>query len=99
MDEGPYEADTTEEKDTTNQAASPTAKDAINIYSNDDNDEEDEEDINSDIKDDGDVKVDNTLHPWTARKQRSEEREEESLLSKDSENYHDDNEHDDHYSE
>ena len=57
VDEGPYEADTTEETDTTEQAAAPTPKDTINIDSGDDND--------NDNKDEED---DNTLHPRTARK-------------------------------
>ena len=59
MDEGPYEADTTEEMDTTEQAADPTSKDTINIDNGDDNDDEDEED-------------DNTLHPRTAMKKGNE---------------------------
>ena len=57
VDEVPYEADTTEETDTTEQAAAPTPKDTINIDSGDDND--------NDNKDEED---DNTLHPRTARK-------------------------------
>ena len=71
VDEGPDGDDTTEETDTTKQAAGLTPKDAINIDSNEDNDKdnEDEEDINTDTKDDGDVEDDNTLHPRTARKQ------------------------------
>ena len=81
-DEGPYEADTTEETDTTKQAAASTQKHTIYIYSNDDNDndDEDEDDINANTKDDGDVEDEKTLHPWTARKNGNEEREEESLL-------------------
>ena len=56
-DEGPYESDTTEETDTTEQAVAPTPKDTININSGNDND--------NDNKDEWD---DNTLHPQTARK-------------------------------
>ena len=84
MYEVPYEADMTEETDMTKQAAAPTPKDAINIDSGDgnDNDDKDEED-------------ENTLHPWTARKQGCENRTEEPLFSKDSDNDHDDNDHDD----
>ena len=59
VDEDPYEADTTKETDTTEQAADPTPKDTINIDNGDDNDDEDEED-------------DNTLHPRTSRKQGCE---------------------------
>ena len=96
MDEGPYEADTTKETDTTEQVAASTPKDPINIDSDDDNanNDKDQDDINSDTKDDGEVEDDNTLHPRTARKQGCEEREEESLFSEDS-----DDDHDDHYSE
>ena len=43
MDEGPYEADTTEETDTTEQAAAPTPKDTINIDSGNDNDNDNDE--------------------------------------------------------
>ena len=43
MDEGPYEANTTEETDTTEQAADPTPKDEINIDSDDNNDNNDKE--------------------------------------------------------
>ena len=90
MDEGPYEADTNEETDTTKQADAPTLKDPINIDSDhdNDNDDEDEDDVNADTKDDGDVEDNNTLHPWTARKQGCEEHAEESLLSEDSNNEH-----------
>ena len=86
VDEGPYEVDTIEETDTTEQAADPTLKDAINIGSDDENenDDEDEDDVNANTKDDGDVKDYNTLHPQTASKQGCEEREEESLFYKDS---------------
>ena len=38
VDEGPYEADTTKETNTNEQAASPNPKDTINIDSGDDND-------------------------------------------------------------
>ena len=71
MDEGPYEADTTEETDTTEQAAATTTKGQINIDSDDNNGkyDKDEDDVNADTKDDGDVEDDNTLHPRTARKQ------------------------------
>ena len=77
VDEGPYEADTIKETDTTKQTAAPTSKDPINIDSDDnnDNDNKDQDDINANTKDDGDVKDDNTLHPRTARKQGCEERE------------------------
>ena len=70
VDEGPYEADTNEEADTTEQAAASTPKDAIDINSNNenDNDDKDEDDINADVKDSGDAEDDNTLHPRTARK-------------------------------
>ena len=84
VDEGPYEADTTEETDMTEQAAAPTPKDTIN--SSNDNDSEDEEN-------------DNTLHPRIARKQGCENRTEESLFSDDSNNDQDDNYHDENYSE
>ena len=67
VDEGPYEADTTEDTDTTKQAAAPTPKDTINIDSDDDgdngNDDEDEEEINADTNDGGDVENNNILHP------------------------------------
>ena len=86
VDEGPYEADMTGETDTTEQAADPTTKDTINIDNGDNNDDEDEED-------------DNTLHPWTSRKQGCENRTEEPLFSDDSDNDHGDNDHNDHYSE
>ena len=77
VDEGPYESDTTEETNTTKQAAAPTQKDPINIDSDDDNDvdDEDEDAVNADTKDDGDVEDDKTLHPRTARKQGCEKRE------------------------
>ena len=52
VNEGPYEADTTKETDTTEQAAAPTPKDTININSGDEN--------NNDDKDEED---DYTLHP------------------------------------
>ena len=82
-DEGPYEADTTEETDTIKQAVAPTPKDPINIdsYNDNENDDEDKDDVNADTKDDGDVEDDNTLHPLTARKQGCEERGGESLFS------------------
>ena len=78
MDEGPYEADTNEDTDTTEQADALTPKDAINIDSDDDNNnnEEDKEDINATTKDDRDVEDNKTLHPRTARKQGCEERDE-----------------------
>ena len=57
VDEGPYEADTTEETDKTKQLAAPTLIDTINIDSSDDND-----------NDDKDKEDENTLHPQTARK-------------------------------
>ena len=96
VDEGPYEADTTEETDTTDQAADSTPRDLINIDSDNDNenDDEDQYDINADTKDDGEVEDDNTLHPRTVRKQGCEEHEEESLFSENS-----DDDHGDHYSE
>ena len=90
VDEGPYEADTTEETDMTKQAAAPTPEDTIN--SGDDNDNNDEDD-------DEDKEDDKTLHPWTARKQGCENHTEESLFSDDIDNDHDDNDHDDNYSE
>ena len=83
VNEGPYEADTTKETDTTEQAAAPTPKDTINIDSGDNNDNNDE-----------DEEYYNILHPQTARKQGCENRTEERLLSED---INDD--HDDHYSE
>ena len=86
MDEGPYEADTTEETDMTEQAAAPTPEDTIDSGNNNDNDGEDEED-------------DNTLHPWTARKQGCENHTEESLFSEDGDDDHDDNDHNDDYCE
>ena len=85
MDEDPYEADTTKETDTTEQAADPTPKDTINIDNGDDNDDKDKED-------------DNTLHPRTSRKQGCENRTEEPIFNEDSNDDHDDNDHDDHYS-
>ena len=93
-DEGPYEADTTEETDTTKQGAASTPKDVIDIDIDDDNynDDKDEDDINADTNYDGDAEDNNTLHPRTARKQVCEEREEESLFSEDSDGDHD--EHD-----
>ena len=61
--EGPYEVDTTEESDMTEQTAAPAPEDTIEIGDDNDNDEwahdQDEDD-------------DNTLHPWTARKQGCE---------------------------
>ena len=101
MDEDPYEADMTEETDTTKQAAASASKGAINIDNDDknDNNDKDEDDVNADTKHNDDVKDDKTLHPWTARKQGCEERDEESLFSENSDNEHDDNDHDDHYSE
>ena len=79
VDEGPYEADTTEETDTTKQASASTTKDAIDIDSNEENgnDDEDEDDINANTKDGGYVENDNTLNPWTSRKKGNEECEEE----------------------
>ena len=55
VDECPYEADMNEETDTTEQAAAPTPKDAINIDSNarNDNNDEDKDDVNANTKDDG----------------------------------------------
>ena len=89
MDEGPYEADTTEETDTTDQAAAPTPKDTINIDNGGDTDNNDK-----------DKEDDNTLHPQTARKQGCENHpEEKSLFSEDSDDDHNDNEPDDYYSE
>ena len=84
VDEGPYEADMTEEADKTKQAAAPTPKDTINIDSGNDN-----------INDDEDEEDDNTLHLQTARKQGCENRMEEPLLSEVLDNEHDDNDHDD----
>ena len=84
---GPYEVDTTEEADMTEQVAAPAPEDTIEIDDNNNNDEwahvQDEED-------------DNTLHPWTARNQGCEnDPEEESLFSDESNNDHDDNDHSD----
>ena len=53
--EVPYEIDTTEETDMTEQAAAPAPEDTIEISDDNNNNEEDEED-------------DNNLHPRTARK-------------------------------
>ena len=86
VDEGPYEADTAEETDTTKQADAPTPKDTMSIDSGNDNDNEDEED-------------DNTLHPRIEMKQGCENRMEKPIFSKDSDDDHDDNDHDYHYSE
>ena len=83
LDYCPYESDTTEETDTTEQAVAPTPKDTINIDGGDDNDNNDE-----------DEEDDNTLHPQTARNQGCENRTEEPLLSEDSDDEHDDNDHD-----
>ena len=85
-DEGPYEVDTTEETDMTEQAAAPIPEDTIDIGDNNDNDDEEEEDNNA-------------LHPWTAGKQGCENHPEESLFSDDSNDGHDDNDIDDGYSE
>ena len=89
--EGPYEVDTTKEVDMTKQAAAPAPEDTIEICDDNDNDEwargQDEDD-------------DNTLHPRTARKQGYEnDPEEESLFSNESDNNHDENDPDNHYSE
>ena len=87
MAEGPYEVDTAEETDMTEQVAAPTPEDTIDIGDNNDNDDEDEEDHN-------------TLHPRTAKKQGCENNpEEESLFSEDSDDDHDDNNPDYDYSE
>ena len=82
VDEVPYEADTTEETDMTEQAAAPTLKDTINSGDDNDNDAEDEDD-------------NNTLHPRTARKQGCDNRTEESLFSDNSNDDHNDNDHED----
>ena len=79
VDEGPYEADTTKETDTTKQAAALTLKYTINIDSGNDNDNN---------NDDKDKEYDNTLHPWTARKQGCENNTEEPLFSEDSDDDH-----------
>ena len=71
MDEGPYEADTTEETDMTKQAAAPTPEDTIESGDNNDNNDKNEED-------------DNTLHPQTASKKGCKNHPEESLFSDDS---------------
>ena len=72
----------------TEQAAAPTPKNTIKIYSGDDNsiDDEDKED-------------NNTLHPCTVRKHRCENRTEEPLFSEDSDDDHDENDHNENYSE
>ena len=70
----------------TEQAAAPTPKDTINSGDDNDDDDEDKED-------------NNTLHPWTARKQGCENHTEESLFSDDSDDDHDDNDHNANYSE
>ena len=96
QDEGLDEADTTKVADTTKTEDDSTPKDAIEIDSDDDkyNDGKDKDDFNANTTDGGDVEDDNTLHPRTARKEVNEEREEESLFFKDS-----DDDHDDHDSE
>ena len=68
VDEGPYEAETTEETDMTEQAAASTPEDTIN--SGDDNGNNDEDD-------DEDKEYNNTLHPRTARKNGCENYTEE----------------------
>ena len=79
VDEGPYEVDTTEETDMTEQAAAPTPEDTIDIGDDNDNNDKKEEDYY-------------TLHPRTERKQGCENyTEEESLFSGDSNDDHDDN--------
>ena len=50
VDEGPYEIDTTEETDTTEQASAHAPEDTIDINNNNDNNDKDEEE-------------DSTLHP------------------------------------
>ena len=87
VDEGPYEADTTEETYMTKQAAATTPKDTINIDSGDDNDNDDE-----------DTEDNNTLHPRTASKQGCDKRTEDPLFSEDSDDDHDDNNHYENYS-
>ena len=86
VDEGPYEVDTTEETDMTEQAAAPTPEDMIDIGDDNNNDDEYKED-------------DNTFYPRTVRKQGCENHPEESLFSEDSNDDHDDNDPDDDYSE
>ena len=71
----------------------------IDSDNDNDNDDKDEDDVNADTKDDGDVEDDITLHPRTARRQGCENRTEELLLSKDSDDDHDENDHDANYSE
>ena len=85
VDEGPNEADTTEETDMTEKAASPTPEDTINSSDNNANDDKDDEEDEDD---------DNTLEPCTARKQGCENHTEESPFSDDSNNDHDENDHD-----
>ena len=82
VDVGPCEADTTEETDITEQAAAPTREDTIDSVNDNNNDDEVEED-------------DNTLHPWTERKQGCENHTEESLFSDNSNDDHYENDHDD----
>ena len=67
VDEGPYEADTTEETDMNEQAAAPTPEDTIDSDDDNTNDYKYEED-------------DNTLHSRTARKQGCENHPKESLF-------------------
>ena len=87
--EVPYEVEMTEEADMTEQEAAPAPEDTIEIGDDNDNDEwvhgQDEDD-------------DNTLHPWTSRKQGCEnDSEEESLFSNGSDNDHYENNPDDDY--
>ena len=86
VDKGPYEVDTIEETDMTEQAAAPTLEYTIDIGNYNDNNGKDKEDGN-------------TLHPRTERKQECENHPEESLFSDNSNDGHDDNDPDDDYSE
>ena len=90
VDEGPNEADTTEETDMTEQAAVPIPEDKIN--SSDDN-------ANDDEDDNKDEDNNNTSQPRTARKQGCEDHTDESLFSDNSDADHDDNDHHEDYSE
>ena len=88
--EGPYEVDTTEEADMTEQAAAPAPEDMIAIGN---------DNVNNEWAHGQDEDDNNTLHPQTARKKGCENNlEDESLFSDKSDNDHDDNDPDDDYS-
>ena len=89
---GPYEVDTTKEADMTEQAAAPAPEYTIEIGDNNNN--------NNEWAQGQDEGNDNTLHPWTARKQGCEnDPEEKPLFSNESDNDHDDNNPNDDYSQ